>query len=116
MAEHKRAERVADAIQREIAQLLYHRVKDPRLHRVTITGVDLSPDLRHARVFYCYHDATLPKEVVAGGLLRASAFIRRELGKHLHLRYLPELTFRYDPSFDYGTQIDRLLKGLHHDG
>lgn len=110
--EFKRSDRVADLIRQEIAEMLYRNVKDPRLGGVTITGSEVSPDLRYARVFYIFRGDETEKEKVAQGLTKAKGFIRRELGKRLHLRYLPELDFRYDTSFDYGNKIDRLLKEL----
>ncbi len=115
--ESKRPERVADLIQREVAEMLYRTVKDPRLEEVTITGVELTPDLKHARIFYVFRgsDEDEGREKVAAGLARAKGFIRRELGKRLHLRYSPELDFQYDGSFEYGAKIERLLKTLHDD-
>jgi ribosome-binding factor A len=115
MLEYKRSHRVADVIQRELADLLYRRIKDPRLNRLTITGVELTDDLRHARIFYCFLGPTTDKDTVAQGLNKARSFIRRELGKRLQLRYLPDLEFRYDPSFEYGAKIDQLLKEIQTD-
>jgi ribosome-binding factor A len=115
MLDYKRSHRVADVIQRELADLLYRRIKDPRLNRVTITGVELTDDLRHARIFYCFLGADAEKEAVVKGLHKARGFIRRELGRRLQLRYTPDLEFRFDPSFDYGAKIDRLLSEIHTD-
>lgn len=113
--EYKRSDRVADLIQREVAEMLYRTIKDPRVDGVTLTGVDLSPDLRHARIFYVLRGSPDDLENVAKGLSKAKGFIRRELGKRLHLRYSPELDFQYDPSLDYANKIDKLLKDLHSD-
>ncbi len=117
IAEYKRSDRVGDLLQREIADLLLRRVKDPRIDGVTITGVKVSGDLQHARVFYCImgSPAESGKENVAAGLEKAKGFLRRELAKRLHMRYLPQLEFHYDGSFDYGDRIERLLKELHKD-
>lgn len=115
MLQYKRADRVADVIQRELAELLQRRVKDPRLNRVTITGVEVTDDLRHARVFYCFLGEAAEQEAVAEGLTRARGFIRRELGKRVYLRFMPELAFHYDPSFEYGAKIERILKDLRSD-
>ena len=113
--EFKRSTRVADLMLREIADLLRRRVKDPRLEAVTVTGVELTDDLRHARVFYCLKTEVEQRQGVATGLNKAKGFIRGELGKRLRLRYMPEIQFKYDESFDYGDKIDRLLKELHQD-
>jgi ribosome-binding factor A len=115
MLQYKRSHRVADVIQRELADLLQRRIKDPRLNRVTITGVELTDDLRHARIFYCFIGEAEDQETVAQGLDKARGFIRRELGQRVYLRFLPELDFRYDPSFEYGAKIDRILKELRTD-
>lgn len=114
---YKRSDRVADSVQREIADLLLRRVKDPRAAGVTVTAVEMTADLQHARVFYCVmgNPADAEKQSAAAGLAKATGFIRQELGKRLHLRYLPQLTFHYDTSFDYGDKIERLLKELQQD-
>ncbi len=115
MLQYKRADRVADVLQRELADLLQRRIKDPRLHRVTVTGVELSDDLRLAKVFYCFLGESAEQEIVAQGLAQARGFIRRELGKRVYLKFLPELDFRYDPSFEYGAKIERILRELQTD-
>jgi ribosome-binding factor A len=114
---YRRCDRIADLLQQELADLLLRRVKDPRVEGVTITGVKVSGDLQHARVFFCVMGA--PAESgganAAAGLEKAKGFLRHELGKRLHLRVLPQLEFHYDASFDYGEKIERLLKELHQD-
>jgi ribosome-binding factor A len=115
--ENKRVDRVADLLRQEVADLVLRRVKDPRVQRVTITGVDVSPDLQHAKIFYCVmgNPSDEEKKNVGEGLTKARGFMRQELGKRLHMRYLPQLHFHYDNSFDYGDKIERLLKDLHQD-
>jgi ribosome-binding factor A len=115
--EYKRSERVADLIHQEIAEMLLRRVKDPRVSGVTITGVEVTDDLQHARIFYCItgNPEETAKKAVAVGLDKAKGFMRQELGKRLHMKYLPQLVFRYDASFEYGEKIERLLKELHKD-
>jgi ribosome-binding factor A len=115
--ENKRVDRVADLLRQEVADLVLRRVKDPRVQRVTITGVDVSPDLQHAKIFFCVmgNPSDEEKKNVAEGLTKARGFMRQELGKRLHMRYLPQLHFHYDNSFDYGDKIERLLKDLHQD-
>lgn len=116
--DYKRSDRVADLLQKEIADLVFRRVKDPRLTNLTVTGVEVSPDLQHARVFYCIMGGNVEDETkknAASGLEKAKGFIRQELGRRLHLRYIPQLDFAYDTSFEYGDKIERLLKDLHKD-
>jgi ribosome-binding factor A len=115
--DYKRSDRVADVIRREIADLLLRRVKDPRVTGLTVSEVEVTADLQHARIFYCVMGSPTAeqKRGVAAGLEKAKGFIRQELGKRLHLRYLPSLEFRYDTSLDYMDKIDRLLKELKKD-
>lgn len=115
--EYKRAERVADLLQREIADLVFRRVKDPRVTGVTVTTVRVSDDLQMARVFFSLMGRTTEEEKkgVLEGLNRAKGFMRQELGKRLRLRFVPQLVFQYDDSFDYGDKIERLLKELEKD-
>lgn len=116
--EYKRSDRVGDLIQQEIADLVFRRVKDPRVANITISGVSVTPDLKHARVFYCVMGGTADDNVkknAASGLDKAKGFIRQELGKRLRLRFIPQLDFEYDTSFEYGDKIERLLKELHKD-
>lgn len=113
----KRCDRIADLLQQELADLLLRRVKDPRVEGVTITDVKVSGDLQHARVFYCVMSSlsSSGREDAAAGLAKATGFLRRELAGRLHMRFVPQLEFQYDASFDYGEKIERLLKELHQD-
>ena len=114
--EHKRADRVADLILKELAEVLVRRVKDPRLAEITLTKVDVSPDLRNAKVYYSLLGDDEKKHEVAGGLESARGFVKRELGKRLHLRRLPDIAFHFDASLEHGSHIDRLLTELKEPG
>lgn len=116
--EYKRSDRVADLLHREIAELVFRRLKDPRVANITISGVQLSGDLRNARVFFCImgRDADeATRNNALRGLDNAKGFMRLELGRRLSLRYVPLLEFEYDTSFEYGDKMERLLKELHED-
>ncbi|MFH1672984.1 MAG: 30S ribosome-binding factor RbfA [Pseudomonadota bacterium] len=113
MTEVKRTNRISGLIQAEVSELLLKKIKDPRLSLVTITGVKVSSDLKIARIYFCMGSSKKSKEEVLAGFKSAVGFMRRELGHHLKLRYVPELAFYYDESFDYGYHIDRILKDLH---
>lgn len=105
-AAYKRATRVADQIRMEVADILMRKTKDPRLSGVTVTDVELTNDLRLARVYVTiFGDEQQDREAYAR-LAKASGFIRSELGRRLHLRYTPELVFHRDLS---GPQGDRVL-------
>ena len=116
--EYKRCDRVADLLKEEIADLVFRRVKDPRVANVTISGVKVSGDLKHARVFFCVMGSGSDEDAkknASVGLEKARGFIRLELGRRLSLRYVPQLQFEYDTSFEYGDKIEKLLKELHKD-
>ena len=110
--EHKRSDRVADLLLKELAEVLLRRVKDPRLADITLTDVKVSPDLRHARVFYSMLGDDQVKAAAIVGLESARGFVKRELGKRLHLRRIPDIEFQFDGSLEYGSHIDRLLDDL----
>ena len=114
--EHKRSDRVADLILKELAEVLLRRVKDPRLADITLTDVKVSPDLRHAKVFYSLLGDDEKKAAASVGLESARGFVKRELGKRLHLRRLPDIEFNFDGSLEYGSHIDRLLDDLEESG
>jgi ribosome-binding factor A len=106
----KRADRVSVLIQQELSRLLWREVKDPRLAQVTITAVRVSPDLRHARVLVRGLAGPGQLPGVLEGLESARGFLRGELGRRLHLRYAPELTFEGDQSVDWSLQVAQLLR------
>ncbi|MCK9362930.1 MAG: 30S ribosome-binding factor RbfA [Syntrophales bacterium] len=113
MTGFKRADRVADLIKIEIADILLKQVRDPRIGVLTITGVKVSDDLRSARIYFVEFGKNECSEGVKEGLKKASGFLRRELGRRLQLRYAPELFFSYDPSFAYGERIEELIAEIH---
>ena len=112
MRPYARALRVAEQIQRTLSELLAKGVSDPRLELVTITGVDVSPDLKHAKVYVISTGGKHKPEDVVAGFNSAQGYLKKILGPKLGLRYMPELKFLYDPSFDYGARIDDLLKSV----
>ncbi len=115
MSRFKRADRVADLIQMEISDILLRQVRDPRIGAVTITGAKVSDDLRTARIFFVELGKDQCSEEVKTGLASATGFLRRELGRRLQLRCVPELLFSYDPSFAYGNRIERLISEIHRE-
>lgn len=107
-----RPDRVGDQIRAELSTLLLRSVRDPALPLITLTHVQLSRDLRHARVYY-----TAPLDASAvetkRGLRRAAPFLRSQLGRRVRLRHVPELTFVYDDSFEREQRIAQVLEELH---
>jgi len=108
----QRAQKVAEAIQKEISSLIIKGLKDPRVGFVTITAVDVSSDLSLAKVFFTVIGDDRARKDSAAGLKSAIPFIRREIGKQLRLRVVPEVVYHYDTSIDYGHHIESLLKGI----
>ena len=106
----RRVERVNHAMREEIANLLLREVKDPRIALVSISAVDVSPDLRHAQVFFsCLGDDQQRGDAQAG-LDRASGFLRAQLSKRLQLRHTPDLRFVADTSAERGEHLVALLR------
>ena len=108
----KRSLRVGDQILKEISYLLLERVTDPRVKGVTITGVDLSNDLKRARVFFSIMGARDQVKRAQTGLDSAKGYIKREMGFRLALKYIPEIVFIYDPSLKSGSEMEELFEKL----
>jgi ribosome-binding factor A len=107
-----RSDRVGVQIQKVLARLLAKDIKDPRLKMITITAVKMSGDLKSGRVYYVAPGRQKAKEGAGEGFNKASGYIKRALAERLGLRYMPELKFFYDDSFDYGSRIDEILKSI----
>jgi ribosome-binding factor A len=108
--EYQRSERVGDVILEVIAELLRKEIRDPRVQAVVLTGVKVSKDLRHARVFFNLLGAQENRVETLAGLKSATGFIRSKLGKQLSLRFVPSIEFTYDESEDEAQRIEALLK------
>jgi ribosome-binding factor A len=105
----RRQKQVSNLIQKELGDLLEKKVSDPRLDFVTITTVEVSPDLRQAHIYV----STLGNQQEAmEGFDHAIGFLRHELASRLALRYVPELIFRLDTSLERGERIDQLLEEI----
>ena len=97
-------------LRQEIAEIVNREVGDPRIGFVTITDVETSPDLRHARVFVTVLGDDVRRKKALEGLRSAASFVRRSLSKRLHhMRRIPELTFDYDDALERETRIEKLL-------
>jgi ribosome-binding factor A len=106
---------VAETIHKEISSLLIKGLKDPRIGFVTITSVDITADLRQAKVYYTLMGGQGDREQTQSGLDSCSSYVRQQLGKVLRLRYIPEVRFVYDASVDYGQHIEKLLSEVKSD-
>lgn len=112
---YQRKERVGDLLKREVSLIIQRELKDPGIGFVTITGVDLSPDLKNAKIFYSVLGDENSKRESASALKRASGFIQHEIGKRLKLRYTPEIFFQFDMSVEYGARIEGLIQKIHQE-
>jgi ribosome-binding factor A len=109
----KRSQRIQELVHEEISRLIQHGLKDPRIGFATITKVDLSDNLKHARIYVSIMGSEEEKNATLLGLRSAKGFIRNALGKNLHLKYIPELDFRRDESADHVEKISKILNELH---
>lgn len=110
-----RVQKIQEFIKQEVSNMLLRDLKDPRLGFITVTGVDLTGDLREATVYVSLFGDEDEKAASLKALNKAKGFIRREVGKRLGIYYSPEISFAEDTSLDYGMHIDGLLKKIHKD-
>lgn len=108
----RRADRVSDQFRRELSDIILRRMKDPRIGHVTVTGVEVSKDIRYAKVYVSVLGDAAARATTMDGLRRATGFIRTELGRRVRLRHIPEILFRYDESIEQGTRMDQLLREI----
>ena len=113
--EFKRSERVAGQIRRDLAKLIQTEIKDPEVGFISLSDVEVTRDLSHAKIFITvFNPETADTSIKA--LRRAAAFLRRRLGQELRLRHVPELHFVHDDSVEQGSHIDELIaKALNAD-
>jgi ribosome-binding factor A len=115
MAKHSksipgRGVRVADQIQRDLAEIIAYELKDPRVGMITITEVQVTPDYAHAKVFFTMliDDPETVKNTTAG-LLKAAGFVRGQLGRRLTIHTIPEVHFVHDTSTARGMELSKLI-------
>lgn len=106
----RRTEQIGEAIREEVASIISQGLKDPRIGFVTITRAQVTPDLRHARIFFGVLGDAAQRDKTEAGLRQAAGFIRREVGKRLRLRFTPELAFQYDVGIDATDRVAKLLE------
>lgn len=104
----QRSERVAEQVRRDLADLIRSELKDPRVGMISLTEVELTPDYAHAKVYFTTLNVEHLDEIQRG-LKRAAGFLRRELGRRIHIHTLPELHFVYDASLERGMNLSQLI-------
>jgi ribosome-binding factor A len=116
MAQRRRPGRLSEVMQQELSDILRKEVKDPRIAEFcTIMRVDVSKDLRHAKVSVSIMGNEVQQKNTIIGLKNATGFIRREIGQRIGLRHTPELSFVLDKSVDYSFEIEQLIKDFYKD-
>ncbi len=108
-----RSDRVGGQIQKTVSDILLKNIKDPRLDNAIISSVKMTSDLKLAYIYYVLHGGN--KKSIADaekGFLSALGYIKKTISRQLGLRYMPELKFYYDESFDYGSKMDSLIKKI----
>jgi ribosome-binding factor A len=107
--EFPRSRRVADQIQRELAEIIRLELKDPRVGLATITAVEVTSDLEHAKIFVTSLGPESDHEALLAGLRRATGFLRSQLSHRMKLRIVPALVFAYDTSVEQGMHLSQLI-------
>jgi ribosome-binding factor A len=106
----KRVARLNEQLKRELTTLLQFEVKDPRIGPITVTDVEVSPDLYHAKVFVAVRGGEEERVSAMEGLRAASGYLRTEIGRRMRIRRAPELHFTLDNTLDHAMHIERLLQ------
>ncbi|WP_250123178.1 30S ribosome-binding factor RbfA [Chroococcidiopsis sp. CCMEE 29] len=116
MATSRRVARVAELIKREVSQMLLYGIKDDRVGAgmVSVTDVDVSGDLQHAKVFVSIYGTEEARAETMAGLRSATGYVRSELGQRVRLRRTPEVVFQEDRSIERGTRVLSLINQLNH--
>ncbi len=114
---YKRSDRVGDLIREEVASMILHgEIKDHRVGFVTITHVDMSADLKNAKVYFSQIGRREDKTKSREGLNHASGYVRRALAKRLSLKHIPTVSFFFDDSLEYSEHIEKVIRDIKKEG
>jgi len=113
MPQSHRPDRVGDQLRKELSDLLAREVHDPGIGFITLTNVQVTPDLQHARVYYTALGEAAARRQTERALERATPFLRRQIGRRLRLRRVPELQFTFDEGIEAQDRVERLLREIH---
>jgi len=108
-----RTDRVGALLQSALSEVLLRGVKDPRVGMVTITGVKLSPDLKHATIYVAAHGDAAAQARTLAGLTSARPYLQSQAGRRLGLRFTPEMRFEIDPTIGTAERLEQLLREAH---
>lgn len=107
--DYPRSRRIAEQIQRELAEIIRLELKDPRVGMITLTDVEVTPDCEHAKVFFTRLGDAADIPTVTRALTHAAGFLRSELAHRMRLRVMPQLQFEYDESVERGVRLSNLI-------
>lgn len=110
-----RSNRIAEQIQKELGEIISRKIKDPRVGFVTVTDVHVTGDLQQATVYITSLGNERERQASLDALVKATGYIRSEIGQRIRLRRTPELTFEFDSSVEYGNKIEQLLRSINKD-
>lgn len=110
--EYSRSDKLAGTLKKVISRIIQAELKDPRVGFITITEVKVSKDLEHVKVYFTAMGSEKEKKSAIVGLGRATSFIRRLVAQEVDLRFVPEIVFKYDETFEYGQHINELLEKI----
>ena len=110
-----RIDKINQRIKREVGDIVLKELKDPRLEFVTITKVEVSRDLRHAKVYFSVLGNAQKLKEAQEGLESARGFVRKLIGARVRMRYTPEMEFFYDRTIEYSARIEAALQEIHHE-
>lgn len=109
-----RSHRLSEELKREISKMILEEIKDPRIKAmVSITDIEVTKDLRYAKVYVSIYGGEEEKRETFEGLKSAAGYIRHEIGRRIKMRYTPEIIFELDHSIEYGAKISEILKELN---
>ncbi|PIU42161.1 MAG: ribosome-binding factor A [Candidatus Omnitrophica bacterium CG07_land_8_20_14_0_80_42_15] len=111
----ERMQRIAAALKHEISKIIHDDLNDPRVGFVTITEVELSADLQHAKIFFTILGSEKNKKDTSIGLKQATGYIKKLIGERIKLRYIPNLTFYLDKANDYAQHIEEVIQKIRKD-
>jgi ribosome-binding factor A len=109
----RRVKRAQDLVRDELGRLLLYKAKDPELKSAVVTAVSMTPDLKRAVVSYSVLNDAVPKEDMQKRLERAAGFLKREIGRSLDVKFIPELVFEYDQVLEHARHMDEVFDRLH---
>ena len=116
MSSQLRIEKLQELIKQEMSKMLLREIKDPRIGFVTVTDVEMTGDLREAKIYVSVMGNEKKVQDSLKGLQSALGFIRREIGKRIRLRFTPEISFALDTSLDYSEHIQKILLDIEKEG